>query len=88
MGGWRKLLVVLLAMAISTAVTLNEHQATVLVAAIVAFNAGNALEHMAGSKGVQNALAKVAAISQRVGSPDPVVPGSETPESIDTDLRP
>ena len=88
MGGWRKLLVVLLAMAISTAVTLNEHQATVLVAAIVAFNAGNALEHIAGSKGVQSALAKVAAISQRVGSGSPTVPGPEAPGPTDSDLRP
>jgi hypothetical protein len=79
--GWRKLLVVLLAMAISTIITLNEHQATVLVAAIVAFNAGNAMEHIANNKGVQNALAKVAAVSRRVGSPAPSVSGSAEDEA-------
>jgi hypothetical protein len=74
--GWRTLLVVLLAMAISTVITLNEHQATVLVAAIVAFNAGNAMEHLSGSKGVQNALAKMATVSKRLSSTSTSVSGS------------
>lgn len=87
--GWRKLLVVLLAMAISAFVNLNEHQATVLVAAIAAFNVGNAIEHLAGNKGVQNALAKVAAVGRRVGSTGASGTGAPAPGTQgDPDLRP
>lgn len=79
--GWRKLLVVLLAMAIVVVVDLNEYQAQVLIAAIAAFNVGNAIEHMSNNPGVQNALAKVAAISRRVGSPSTSVSGSAQDEA-------
>lgn len=86
--GWRKLLVVLLAIAVAAFINLNEHQATVLVAAIAAFNVGNAIEHLAGNKGVTNALAKVAAVGRRVGGDPGPVSGAPAPGTQDPDLRP